>query len=868
MLLEREEPLRALADYAVQARDGHGRVVFVSGEAGVGKTSLIRAFLTGQESSHPGVRIRRGACDSLLSAEPFGPVAEAFPEWAGTLEALDPGQRMRVFRSLLDTDEGGPALLVLEDVHWADDPTLDFLRFLVRRIGERPLLTVASLRDDETGSGLSALLGDSASLPDVERLQLLPLTDAGVAELIRDRGSTLDAEDLSATTGGNPFFVTEVIESGSLEPPASVRDAVLARTQRSSPGAQATLSAAAVAGSTVDLPLLVTLPGASAAGADECVARGLLVPLAQSRVSFRHEIAREAVEQAIPPGAKLALHEELLACLLAAPAPDQRRIVHHAHEAGHSGIVLAHAPAAAERASAAGAHRAAAVMLRLAIEHAERSGWPDQPGGGPRELADLHDRLAYECYLIDAHTEALESRVASRALYVRLSDAHGVGVTERWMSRLSWFLGNGAQAREHGARAVEILEREGPSAELAMAYSNRSQLSMLAGDTDSAITWGRRAVQLAQETGAAEVEVHAMINIGTSQMIDGDTKTGVARLQHSLDVSVAAGLHEHAARAYTNLGTQLVSSHRLPEGERVLRAGISYCTERDLDSWRLYMSAWLARALAESGSLANAMDVACSVLGRVGVAAPTRIPALAAWIQAATRTGIPVPQERLDEAVALAEESGEAQRIIPVATAAAELAWTIGDRTAMGRHLEASRRLDDRSRTAPERAELAWWRHLCGSKIETRGVEGAFVEMADGRWVEAAQQWEQCGAVFYQALSLGFSPDLEDARTAMALLDKMGAHATRSAISRERMEAGLPVPRPARQRTRDNPYGLTARELEVLGLVALDRTNAQIAEALFLSEKTVEHHVSAVLRKLGERSRAGAAATALRQGLA
>ena len=177
------------------------------------------------------------------------------------------------------------------------------------------------------------------------------------------------------------------------------------------------------------------------------------------------------------------------------------------------------------------------------------------------------------------------------------------GVTERWLSRLTWFLGGNQEAEAWAERAIRTLEPLGASAELAMAYSNKAQLGMLAYDEQTALEWGERALDLARRVGDRDVEIHALNNIGTALLLAGEELGGLTRLEQSLDLAIAADAHEHAARAFTNLGSSAAVMRRFTESERQLRAGIAYCAERDLDSWEHYMGATLARLLAERGQL-------------------------------------------------------------------------------------------------------------------------------------------------------------------------------------------------------------------------------------------------------------------------
>ncbi|GGK41952.1 hypothetical protein GCM10008955_39680 [Deinococcus malanensis] len=229
MVIERAPFLAELIRLLGEATAGPGRLVFVGGEAGAGKTTLIETF---SRDLGERVRVAIGACDPLSTPRPLGPLLDM----AGALGGLDAlpegsGSRDELFRALLAKFGGGapPTVVVFEDVHWADEATIDLLRFLGRRMGASRGLLIATYRDDEVGTRhpLRVLLGDLATLGAVRRMSLPLLPASAVAQL--SEGSGLDVVTLHRQTGGNPFFVTEILAAGGEAIPATVRDVVLAR---------------------------------------------------------------------------------------------------------------------------------------------------------------------------------------------------------------------------------------------------------------------------------------------------------------------------------------------------------------------------------------------------------------------------------------------------------------------------------------------------------------------------------------------------------------------------------------------------------------------------------------------------------------
>ena len=405
VLVEREGFLASLERLLDEALGGSGRLVFLGGEAGVGKTALAAA-LAGAAS---GPVVRRGSCDSVTTAEPLGPILDALPELAETVDQDAGMSRLRLFQKVRDVLSGSPMLLVLEDVHWADEATLDILRFLGRRLAGAALMILATFRSEELSRDrpLTVVLGDLATLPGVIRMQLPPLSAAGVRQLRDGEGSHLDADAIFQRTGGNPFYVTEVLAAGAESVPATVRDAVLARVSRLSPAAQKVASVASILGRRAEIGFLTAVSGRPLAAVDECLDSGVLVTDGDA-VGFRHDLARLAVEQSLPAAERASAHACALAQSLEQGSVDHRRLAHYAAGCGDRQAVARHAPLAAARAARLGAHREAAEHLQLALRYHER---PD------RERAELLDQLSYECYLTDQIARARDSGLAALAIY-------------------------------------------------------------------------------------------------------------------------------------------------------------------------------------------------------------------------------------------------------------------------------------------------------------------------------------------------------------------------------------------------------------------------------------------------------------------
>jgi DNA-binding CsgD family transcriptional regulator len=610
--------------------------------------------------------------------------------------------------------------------------------------------------------------------------------------------------------------------------------------------------------------LLEALTDGNLEGLESCLDAGML-RADRDAVGFRHEIARVAIDETLPPDRRLTLHRRALAALVAAPAgrADLARLAHHAAAAGDDAAVLEYAPAAAARAATVGAHREAAAQYALALEHA---------GALSSEArADLLEGRSYECYLTDAIGEAIAARRAALAEHHARGDRLREGDAHRWLSRLAWFDADKATAWAEARQAIELLETLPPGPELAMAYSNQSQLCMLDNDGVEAIKWGNRTIALAEQLDERDVLVHALNNVGTSELMIG-VAGGAEKLERSLSLALEFGLEEHAARAYTNLGAVYVHAYDLEVGDRFLDEGIAYCQDHDLDSWRVYMCGWRALSSLRQGRWDDAAADAAFVLERDDVAKPSRVTALAVLGVLRARRGDPDPWEPLDEAKRLADDTGELQRLGMVAVSRAEARWLAGEADEVRSETEAALAASIATRDIWFTGELLAWRRRAGvpeaKAAPTVKIPEPFsIELA-GDAEAAAKRWRELGCPYAAALAWAETGDEERQREAIAELTELGAHRAAAHVARMLRKQGVRnLRRGPRASTRANPAGLTAREVDVLELLAEGLTNPEMAERLVLSQKTVEHHVSAVMRKLDARTRTQAVAQARRLGI-
>lgn len=853
-MLERDAALADMRRCLQQADAGHGLILLLCGEAGVGKTALLSRFLAGVDA-----RVLLGRCDGVATPRPLAPIFD-LNETALTSLLLQQAPRDLLFRAVLErlTTLHATSILAIEDAHWADEATLDLLHYLGRRIAERRTLLILTFRDDDVGARhpLRRLLGDLATGGTLHRVDLAPLSLTAVRRLAR--GSDLDPAELHAHTGGNPFFVTEVLAAPGAVPPR-VSDAVLARASRLSATAWDFLATAAVIGSPVDLQVLQAVASPGPGDLEACLEHGLLVQNGQE-LTFRHELARQAMAAALALWRRREVHRQVLRALEARPAPvrEPGRLAYHAEEAGEAVAVLRYAPLAAQRAVQLQAYREAAQHYERALRFADAV--------APATRASLliaHSEASYYTAQIDA---ALASSQAAIAIWEAAGSTRELGVARAHLAGISWAEGKIGAAQREIRMAVSLLETHAAGPDLAAAYGAWARLAGSELASAEAMRLATRALALAMACGADATRLDAEMTLGEADMIQGSLASGEARLLVAISEAAAAGLTAIAARGYLCLGQGFAHHGQQQHAMAHARAGLRYAQEHDMGLAEHHLESQMAQCQLRSGEWDAALHLATGVLAAREAAPASRFMAQIVAGLVMVRRGQTDGESLLEEARELANFSGSLVYLSPWLTARAEAAVLLEQPTAPWAAAIAEALT---TATGPFACSLAYWGWVCGVPVSACPDQASpYCLQIAGEWEAAAAAWTAQEAPYETARALAQGDDETALRTALATCEALEARPLAAQLRRRLRALGAQhISRGPQSATRRNPAGLTRREREVLDVLMGGATSPEIARRLHLSPRTVENHIAAICTKLGVSTRADAITAAHQLGL-
>jgi DNA-binding CsgD family transcriptional regulator len=863
VLLERDTALTQLEALARSAQRGDGRVALLRGEAGVGKTAVINCFTAGLTA---GTQVLRGCCDPLAAPRPLGPLLDALAGMgsaaaSSVAAAIEAGDTGALYRRLVTVMQGGQRWVwFIEDVHWADAATLDLIRFMTRRIEALPLLLVVSYREEEVSRHnlLSIALGDVATCKGVSRIALSPLSREAMAALTS--GSGINADELYRVTGGNPFYATEVLAAGprALRQnalPRNVTEAVWERLAGLSDVGRETAHATAVCAPRATAALVEAVCSDATVGLAECLRAGVLVADGET-IAFRHELARRATLDQISDDQRRLLHKLALSALAESQVdPDTfAALTFHADQADDRDGVIRYGPAAAERAALLGAHSQAAELYALVLRR------------GGTTVPDEHrvkwlERHAFASYLCGAGETAVSSWREAITLRHAMGDTLGESEDLRWLSHELWGLGRTREAAETAMLALRLVQDAGASPQRAWSLVNMTELGAYSFDPQTA-DYAAQAIDAGAELGDELVITLARGFATLARVLRTDT--GWEELEAAWRQAMVIDTRgEHAGLLATNLCWFAALHYDLDRADRYVTEAISYCRDRNLLTFEALILGVGAVISLHRGDWVQARLVAEDILTRPGLFSLIQILPRLTLALIHARRGEQSATALLDDIVA-ACDSGHL-RLFPVWAARAETAWLAGDDDTARSEAQGGLAIVGADENPWLRWQLQRWAQLSGgpgaASVTIDNLSLPFQLEASGDWRAAADAWTRRGCP-YEAAIAQLGGDAAAVESALATFRRLGA---RAAARRAQQRLTALRGRTRRSRRSDllgDPDGLSRREREVLTLIAAGRSDLDIAAELSLSHRTVNHHVSSILTKLGVDSRVQAAARA------
>ncbi|ULQ51988.1 AAA family ATPase [Flavihumibacter fluvii] len=861
-LIERDDFLALLQDRFRKVAAGEGHCFFIFGEPGIGKTALVKAFLSQVEQESIQYT---GACDSLFTPRPLAPLYDLALQnkeaWAQKIHSSLP--RAELFTTVMQelSSKSKPVILVFEDIHWADEATLDFVKFLSRRISRMKCLFILTCRDDEVSRqhSIRNVLGDLA--PDTyTRTTLTPLSRQAVQKLAGEKG--YDPENVYTISGGNPFYVNEILASYSPGVPDNIKDSILAVYDRQEEGTKNAWQICSVIPEGLEINRFAKIKSSWDTAMDHCFALKIII-IKNDRVIFKHELYRRTIENSLSPFKRISLNKMILDLFLGSfeENGEIERIVHYAKNANENNLVVKYAPIAARQAASVGSHIEASKLFLTAIEYSE--------GNNEDQLVSFYEDYAYECYLTNQGKDAIIYQGKALKTWQKKNEIEQAGNSMRMLSRLWWFEGNRAEAEKNGHQAIDILAAQPASKAKAMAFSNISQLKMHSEETAECVAWGTKAIEMAREIHDDETLCHSLNNMGCAQWKANPGKEeGKERLFESLEIALRNSFHEHAARAYSNIITSSLVNKEYALANEFLEKGIDYCEERNLDSSKNYQRYLKARLLLETGDWSQAGSIVNNLLAEPRQFGIVKIGALIIRTVIETRKGATNSLPQLQEVKTLAFRTGEYQQIVPVAIAILEYEWLTAKRSLTDTELKICIDLVQKVDHVYLNSEFgSWLKRARQEDVRLPQLAEPYMLLEAGKVRLAAIFWEKKGCPFEKAFALCAGNE-DDKREALVLFQQLGADAIYEKVKMEMRATGIKkIPRGLRESTKTNPAQLTNRELDIIQLLQKAIQNKDIAEKLFISPKTVDHHISSIFFKLDVNSRAKAVAEAVRLGI-
>ena len=849
MLLERDLELGLLAELLAGLTTSGGTVVLLRGEAGIGKSSLVREFVDRHADE---AHVLVGFCDDLFIPQPLSPFWDMARVEQSIKGPLVDGSRPRLLEAVMDLLSRSlrPSVLVIEDTQWADEATLDAVRYLGRRIARTNGLLLLTYRDGvvDYDHPLRGVIGELAP-ESVVRIPLSGLSMSAVSALVAD--SDLDPEDVFVATGGNPFLVTAMV-MGDGEIPSSLQDSVMSRVGKLSPEAQAMLKTLSVIPEPIPKLDALGLTGVMEGGLAECEQRGLLNLIGEF-VSFRHDLIRRAVEGALTNNERTVAYRTVLEDLPYKTHPCL--LIHCAVEVNDIDRLVDLAPRSARYAAAMGSHRQAVEDFRELALHLDRFERDDR--------AALLDEWAQEELLVDNISEAIRLNELALELHRIADDRRAQSRSLAQAAHYYENLGQRDLAEQVALQAIDVLGSNPDGSDLARALEANSYLQMMAGNVTRTSELVERTLEVAGPDVDEGIIIRSLNHRGIVANI-ANYPEGRASLDAARERSEAAGLWYEEARALLNHAWAAAEFRDLPIASDYAQRAIASAARHELTSLETYSTAIYARVLELKGEWTQAEDLTRDLLGGAAITQMVALPILGG-IEA--RKGRATTGATLRQAWQMSFTAAEFQRLGPAAVAVAEHAWIAGLADVPVAELERVLEGGLEKGFQWSTGALAFWLWKLGELPEApEGIAEPYRLVMEGQPVAAAEMWSTIGCPYERALALSHGEEPAQAE-ALEAFETLGATAVAAKLRKAMRDQGLYVPRGKARKTRDHSAGLTARQAEVLQLLGEGLSNIEIADRLFVSPRTVENHVSAVLVKLDSSSREQAVSRASAYGL-
>lgn len=933
-LIGRERQLDALSAPLDDVTKGRGRTVLIAGEAGIGKSALVRRFA--EMARARGARVAVGECVEIDARRPLGPFVEIVD--SVERQGLIRGERTRPDAGIMVVDDAtlgrmqrsfatlfaqlgrtAPLVAIIDDLHWADEASLDLFLYLARSLRDERFLLIGTYRSDEMHRThpTRPLLAELARRRLAEEIVVPPLDRGQVAEMLRetlrsDREVAPALRDaIHARCEGGPFFVEEVLKamqrSGrltfadrewrptedltDLELPDTVRDAVLARLDALDPDARRILQVAAVVGQTFDVDLVRDVTGASEESMIAALRSAIDAQLAVAATAggapsaFRHALTRESVLSELIEPARRRLHRAIGSAIERSAeggvGSAVEELAYHFDEGRDADRAFRYRRLAAERAFGAGG-------FARAVHHWGRAlalvppGWAD--------VGDLYMHLARSAELAADLRRAVTAADEARACFEGRGDPLRAGEALTHAARCRWHLGENEAAATLGAGAVRVLEPLGPTRELAAAHAEMARQAYIDLRFSDAEAWATKAIGVAREVGVEEIEIDATVTIGMVTRLQGHPE-GLAKVRDGIDRGVARGLVRAASRAYSQLEGALRGEGRWSDSRRVFEEWLRFA-ERTGFSEDFFIAAQIdhsfrdgdvdsaLRSAARAGDSIGGMYVRIfESIFRIVRGGPgperTTVAAALARLQRSGRThsaggtiiaamadvvarDLPSALARMESIAPTMARLSIFHPRIPGLALGVLAARASGDADALARWLGLALESGD----APDARRAAW-----ALAAAEESVDAGDLEAADRSYARSLADFREMAPVVWSAISIRRAEVLASAgrraEAAAALAPVASFWRTARAtwyladLARWAAKHGLRLADAEGEKDRKP---LTAREREVARFVSEGLSNKDIAERLVISERTAEGHVQHIMDKLGFRSRAQIAA--------